>query len=209
MKLQTFSKTVLFLAVLKGIFVLSLILSLVLWSIPILSLNSDVWRIFQQRSDVVLDENTTNYNELIVDFFRTGLKLEFLNEKEFRHMQDVRTVITIVNILFVFSFLSLVSGFSYLSKKQKQFLIKAVRRTSSFVFIITLLFSLVIFLNFNIAFLSFHKIFFVKNFIFPANSLLKTLYPDEFFFGLSAFYLLSVLIVSLVVLIISHKLKLK
>ena len=208
--MTTFSKTVIILSVIKGIFVVSLILSMMLWSIPILSFNSRIWLLFQERSGVLLnDGDVRTYNDLIVDFFRNGLKLEFLNEKEFSHMEDVRQIILIANILFAFSFITLVSEFSYLSRSQKRFLLEATRRISISVFVISLILSAFILVNFQTAFLSFHKIFFVRNFIFPLNSLLKTLYPDEFFFGLSALYLLSVMVVSLAIAIVSHKLKLK
>lgn len=205
-----FSKAVIFLMIVKSIFVISLILSLFFWSIPIISLNSDIWLIFQKRSEVALDFNEVKtYNDLIIEFFKTGLNLEFLNESESSHMHDVKQVITIINILVIFSFVSLVSGFSYLSKSQKRFLLDATRKTSILVFVVTLVLSVIIITDFYSSFLAFHKIFFVQNFIFPADSLLKTLYPDEFFFGLSALYLLSVLVVSLVVAIVSHRLKLK
>lgn len=209
MNLTAFSKTVLIFAVLKGIFVISLILSLILWSIPILSFNSGIWSIFQDRSGVILDLNSKTYNERIVEFFKTGVNLEFLNEKEFAHMEDVKQMIAIANILFLFSFVGLISGFSYLSQSQKKFLLNATRKTSLVVFVMTFTISVFILLNFDIAFLSFHKIFFVKNFIFPADSLLKTLYPNQFFRDLVAVYLFSIMIISLAITIVSHKLKLK
>jgi len=203
------SKSLVFLTIVKGIFAIALFLSLFLWSVPILSFNSTLWLILQERSGVVLNEDVKTYNNQIVDFFRTGLKLDFLNENEFSHMEDVKTVITIANILFGFSFVSLISGFSYLSRSQKKFLLNSVRKTSVFVFVTTLILSMLILTNFHTAFLSFHKIFFVKNFIFPADSMLKILYPDEFFLGLSSLYLLSVLLVSFLVAVVSHRLKLK
>ena len=203
------SKTLAVLAIVKGIFVISMVLSLLLWSIPVLSFNSDIWNLFQKRSDVLVSEEVKSYNDLVIEFFRTGLGLGFLSGREFSHMEDVKQVITIVNILFVFSFVSLVSGISYLSKSQKKFLLNAARKTSLAVFLIALLLSVLILVNFNIAFLSFHKIFFVENFIFPADSLLKTLYPDQFFRDLAAIYLFSIMVTSLVVTVLVHKLKLK
>lgn len=209
MWLVSFKKHLIFLTILKGIFVMSLFLSLVLWGIPILSFNSGVWSLFQERNGVILDEDVKNYNDLIVEFFRSGLKLEFLNDRELSHMEDVRQIVNIANLLFIFSFVALVSGFSYLSKSQKKFLLGAVRKTSLIVFLVTLIISAITLLNFQTSFLAFHKIFFVRNFIFPEDSLLKTLYPDEFFYGLSTLYLLSVLVVSLLVAVVSHRLKLK
>lgn len=210
MKLTSFPKYLIFLAVLKGIFVMSLILSLFLWSIPILSFNSDIWLIFQKRTDVALDlKDVKSYNELITDFFIKGTKLDFLNQSEISHMQDVRKVLTGLGVIFTFSFIALLINFFYLSKSQKRFVIGMTRNISIGVFIVTLIVSILIMTNFDWTFLGFHKLVFVKNFIFPANSLLKILYPDRFFFGLSALYLLSVLVISLTVAIVSHRLKLK
>src|SRR3989338_3789200 len=94
-RVSGFSGIILFLSILKGIFVVSLILSLLLWSIPLLSLNSNIWLLFQKRSDVALDlKDVKSYNELITDFFIKGTKLDFLNESEFLHMQDVRKILT-------------------------------------------------------------------------------------------------------------------
>ena len=119
------SIAVIVLAVIKGIFVISMVLSLLLWTIPILSFNSGVWDLFQSRSGVLVSEEVKSYNGLVIDFFRTGLGLEFLDEKEITHMEDVKQMITIVNILFLFSFVGLITGFSYLSRSQKNFLLIA------------------------------------------------------------------------------------
>lgn len=209
MKLTTFKKTIFVLSILKFIFVVSLILSLLLWSIPVLAFNSSIWKIFQERSGVIVNNDAKSYNDLIIEFFRKGLKLDFLNEQEFSHMREVRAAIIIANIVFAFSFVFLISGVFYLSRTQKRFLLEATRKTSIVVFVVTLILSIIILTNFQTSFISFHKIVFVKNFIFSDDSILKTLYPDKFFYGLSAFYLISILLVSLLVAVISHRLKLK
>ena len=136
-KLSTFSKTLFLLSIMKFIFILSLLLSLFLWTIPILSFNSGIWSIFQQRSDVVLDPegSARNYNGLVIKFFREGIGLDFLNEEELSHMEDVRKVVVITNVLFIVSFASVLSNFSYFSKADKKFLLKTVRKISLFVFI--------------------------------------------------------------------------
>lgn len=209
-KLQHITRTLIVLSVIKGVFVLSLIFSVLLWSVPILSFNSDIWLFFQKRSGIVLQvDEAKTYNDQIINFFKNGLQLDFLNEKERVHLEDVKQFIKIANFLFVFSFVAVICGVKYLSNKEKKFLLEATRKVSISVFIITLLVSIAIVSNFDVSFLTFHKVLFVKNFIFPANSLLKTLYPDNFFFGLSALYLISILLVSGTLAVISHRLKLK
>ena len=209
-KINRFRKTLLMLAVLKIIFVLSLFLSFILWSFPIISLNSNVWSSFQDRSGVVLNStDTKNFNDRVIDFFFNNIPLNFLNANESGHMQDVRNVLLVVNGLALFSFTLVISNFIYLSKVDKRFLLESVRKISLIVFCITLMFSFLLLTNFYIVFTYFHELVFVKNFVFPSSSLLKILYPDEFFYQISAFYVLSVMAVSLVVTIVAHKLKLK
>lgn len=210
-KLTTLSKTIFVMAFLKIVFILSLILSLTLWSIPILSFNSGIWSIFQERSGVALDPegNAEAYNKLIVKFLREGVGLDFLTEQELSHMEDVRTVVVITTILFIVSFLAIISNFSYFVKSDRKFLLKIIRKVSLFVFVFTLIVLIIVMTNFYNSFLVFHKVLFIRNFIFPADSILKILYPDKFFLGLSAFYLISIMIVSFVVAVVSHKLKLK
>ncbi len=209
MRRFSISEAIHVLAVLKGIFVISLILSLFLWSIPLLAFNSSIWEFFQEKSGVIFTNETKSSNQLIIEFFKNGSDLDFLNAQELSHMEAVRNVISIVNIIFLFSFAFLILEFRYFSRHQKEFLLKAVRKTSLIVFMTALIISISILLNFDIAFTIFHKMVFVSNFAFPVNSTLKMLYPDGFFYGISAFYLLSMLTVSLFVTIISHKLKLK
>ncbi len=204
------TRTLITLSLIKGIFVMALILSLLLWSIPILSFNSDIWVFFQKRSGSVLEEDQLkHYDSQIADFFKKGLNLDFLSEKEQSHMDNVKQILKIANVLLAFSFIMVVSGLKYLSKKEKRFLLSAVKKVSISVFIATLLISIAIVSNFDVSFFVFHKILFVRNFVFPADSLLKTLYPDSFFFGLSALYLISILAVSGGLALVSHRIKLK
>lgn len=204
------SKIIFVVSVLKVIFVVSLFLSFFLWSLPLLTLNSGIWEFFQERSGIVLNgTDVKTYNEHVIDFFFNNVTLNFLNVNESGHMQDVKNMLTVVNGLALFSFVSVISNLVYLSKKDKGFLIRAIRKISLIVFCITLIFSLIMLTNFYSVFTYFHELVFVKNFAFPSSSLLKTLYPDEFFYQVSSFYVLSILIVSLVVAVISHRLKLK
>lgn len=206
------SKIIFVVSILKVIFVISLFLSLFLWSIPVLSLNSKIWMFFQERSGMVLDDSVKSYNERVIDFFFNNVNLDFLNENEMNHMQDVRNILIITNGLAIFSFVALLLDFLYLSKsskRDKMFILDAVKKVSLSVFGITLILTLLAITNFYSVFTYFHQIFFIKNFVFPPDSLLKILYPDEFFYGLGAFYLISIMIVSLAVAVIAHRLKLK
>ena len=204
------SKIIFVVSILKVIFVISLFLSFFLWSLPLLTLNSDIWEFFQERSGVVLNgTDVKTLNEHVIDFFFNNATLNFLNVNESGHMQDVRNMLIVVNGLALFSFVLVISNFVYLSKKDKRFLIYAVRKISLIVFCITFIFSIIMLTNFYSVFTYFHELVFVKNFAFPSSSLLKILYPDDFFYQVGSFYVLSILIVSLAVAVIAHRLKLK
>lgn len=187
---------------LKSLFVLSLSLILVLWSIPLLSFVPIAWTLFQGGNEF------RDYNNRIVNFFINESDLEFLNVQELSHMQDVRKFVIASNILFMVSIAIVITSFNYLNS-HRRFLLEAVRKTSLAVFTSTLIISTIAFVDFNWLFIAFHKIFFIKNFTFPPDSILKILYPDEFFFQLGIVYFLSVMFASLVVAVISHRLKLK
>ena len=206
-KLSRFLLTV---SIFKVIFVISLFLSFFLWSLPIISLNSKIWELFQDRNGVLLNStDVKGYNDHVIDFFFNNASLNFLTSNESSHMQDVRNILIIVNGLAIFAFIAVISNFGYLSRTDRNFLIKATRKISLIVFCITVVFSFLILTNFYSVFTYFHELIFIKNFAFPSSSLLKLLYPDEFFYQISAFYVLSIMIVSLVVAVVSHRLKLK
>lgn len=205
-----FSRILLVASVLKVIFIISLFLSFFLWSLPIISLNSGTWELFQERSGVVLNStDVKSYNEHVIDFFFNNASLSFLTPTESSHMQDVRNILIVVNGLAIFSFVAVLSNLTYLSRMDRNFLIKATRKISLIVFYMTVIFSLLILTNFYSTFTYFHELVFVKNFAFPSSSLLKILYPDDFFYQISAFYVLSIMIVSLIVAVVFHRLKLK
>ncbi|MBI2542818.1 MAG: DUF1461 domain-containing protein [Candidatus Aenigmarchaeota archaeon] len=160
------------------------------------------WTLFQGGNEF------RDYNNRIVNFFINESDLEFLNVQELSHMQDVRKFVIASNILFMVSIAIVITSFNYLNS-HRRFLLEAVRKTSLAVFTSTLIISTIAFVDFNWLFIAFHKIFFIKNFTFPPDSILKILYPDEFFFQLGIVYFLSVMFASLVVAVISHRLKLK
>ncbi|MBI2084088.1 MAG: DUF1461 domain-containing protein [Candidatus Aenigmarchaeota archaeon] len=208
-KFNRLSKSLFVLSSMKFIFIVSLILSIVLWSIPVLSFNTAIWSFFQEKNGVDFTQDAGFYNSIILEFLEYGTKVPFLNEQEFSHMQDVRRVIVVTNVIFFVSFLALLSSLNHLTKTNRRFMIKTIRITSIAVFILSSMIFLLLLANFDYVFDAFHKILFERNFIFPASSILKILYPDEFFLGLGTIYLLSIIVVSLAAAIISHRLKLK
>lgn len=210
MTMGKISKLFFAMSALKFIFILSIITSLFLWSIPFLSSSTGVWSFLQERSGVTIDDNEAGfYNTLIEDFIRHGDDLPFLNEIEALHMDEVRQIILISNVTFFVSFIALLSSFDHFSRKDRNFLVTALRRTSLFVLALTFAIMLAFLASFDFVFLIFHKVLFVENFVFPANSILKTLYPDRFFLGMLIIYLFCTMTVSLLVAVISHRLKLK
>ncbi|MBI2547573.1 MAG: DUF1461 domain-containing protein [Candidatus Aenigmarchaeota archaeon] len=192
---------------LKAVFIISLSLSFVLWSVPILSSSYGMWLVLQKNSNVHMNPaDLENYNNRIIEFFKTGSNLEFLNANESSHMNDVGYIVNNSNAIAGIS-LAMLMFSAYFLTDRKDFIIKSTKIASAVVFSVILLIAVFAYLDFQTAFLLFHKISFVNNFSFPSDSFLKTLYPDGFFLELGMVYLLSVMIPSLIVAVIFFKLK--
>ncbi|RJQ17095.1 DUF1461 domain-containing protein [Candidatus Woesearchaeota archaeon] len=110
-------------------------------------------------------------------------------ENEISHMYDVKTTLMVWLWIFYFAvllFLFFTFFFFFMHKRKKLlkefFLLYAkILLRAGLYMLIFLIILLVLFLNFNFAFNLFHKLFFVSNWQFPADSLLITLFPESFF----------------------------
>ena len=156
--------------------------------------------------------NADELNSKILNFLIGGdSDLNFLNEKEIKHLIDVRNIIQRNLILMR---ILIVASISYIIfyLKQKNLLIIA----NSFIFstFLWLCFSLALFilitLNFNFVFILFHKTFFKPGtWLFEPNAKLVKLYPEEFFYDITLNIILSSWIIALILLIIGLILRYK
>lgn len=193
--------------ILKILLILSLVSILILWPILLLVSNSNIWFIIQKENNVVLPEEEIKiYNHQTVSFFKGESKnLDFLTLQEISHIQDVKNLVTRANLLFFISLILFLPTFLYLRKAQ---FIKFILRKTSLSVLLSLILLLVInTVGFNSFFLKFHEMFFVGNYFFPSNSMLKILYPDSFFRDIFIIYFLLSIIGCLTVWLASYRLK--
>jgi len=152
-----------------------------------------------------LGENKTNQ---ILDNFLLFLdgnaELENFTVKETSHMLDVRVVLNRFFLVMNISLIMVLLILAYLVLKGESFLddfFKVMFMGGLIAFAIVALMFLAS-LNFSMTFDGFHKIFFSQgNYIFSKDSLLITLFPQEFFLDFFQKILLTSLLYSLLVMI--------
>ena len=129
----------------------------------------------------------------ILEFFKTGELDLPMTVNEYEHMQDVRVVMnnfTVFSILFI-----LIVGYWYYKKEREPLNFMPIVNS---IVIVSAIASLLP----HQAFEAFHRIFFPQgNYTFPADSVLITLYPGEYFFAFTAWVIGVTL---LILLFIEH-----
>jgi integral membrane protein (TIGR01906 family) len=131
--------------------------------------------------------DTIPYQELQQGFLSESYKLSFLNERENAHMQDVRELLMHGSLVFLVSFILLITLF------HKRLNLSINNRKTILIGVIAFFF---LFLGFPIIFGLFHTVLFSDgSWIFPSYSVLIRAFPFTFFLimGLRAFILAFVL----------------
>ncbi len=143
----------------------------------------------------------------LLGFFAGADKLDYFSDFEKSHLNDVRNVIWIVFgiyfVLILLIILFLLCMLKKLIKKHAKLMaIKLILKKSAFFTSGLIILLSVVFISFNYFFDLFHKIFFpMGNWMFPANSLLITLFPEIFFIRFFALVLFITFIKALVVFV--------
>jgi integral membrane protein (TIGR01906 family) len=134
-----------------------------------------------------------NITSNILKYFRNGAELEYFTDTEKSHMQDVKELIRTMQFIYYGAAVVLLILFFYCYKKfedDKIMFIKVLARSSLYssiaaTIILVLIFSTSVF-YFEPVFATFHSIFFPQgNWMFSPDSLLITLFPQQFFFDIS------------------------
>jgi len=169
------------------IIVLSFLLFLIITPVLIISLNKQNLSRQMQNTNVYSNLNETQANVLlenVLSFFnnKEELSLQFA-ENEREHMQDVKTIFNLIKWINLFAFiLILCYSADALSKKKTKKLLKNIKTSSIIVLIVSLIKIIFLTTLFQQIFTLFHVVFFPQgNWMFPANSLLITLFPQAFF----------------------------
>ena len=188
------------------IIVFSFLLFLIITPALIISLSEQNLSKQMQNANVYSNLNETKANVLlenILSFFnnKEDLSIQF-TENEREHMQDVKTIFNLLKWINLFAFILILcySSDALLKKKTKK-LLEIVKLSSMLVLIISLIKIIFLITLFQEIFTIFHLIFFPQgNWMFPANSLLITLFPQTFFVTVAIQMFLFIIGVSLVIL---------
>jgi len=157
--------------------------------ILLLSLNMVVFDVSFYKNNSNCEDNCGNVIKYFV--FLDDLEGDY-SEEELIHMKDVRKLI-LINIFLLITLIGLLIVFV----GQRDFLHGGIGALSA-----TLLVLILGLINFSGAFVAFHKIFFWNDFwLLPSDSLLITMFPQEFFYGAMIRIILYSIILSVVSII--------
>lgn len=149
-------------------------------------------------------ENKVEEQTEVLDFFETGNLSLNLTPLEKSHMNDVRNLNQKFKI-FIIILMIIVSVLIIINKQIHEILFKLW-----IPLLTTILITGVIYLFPNFSFEIFHKIFFPQgNYTFTYNSLLISLYPQEYFFELFYTIMLRTILLIIPLIIIGYYLKKK
>lgn len=143
----------------------------------------------------------------IINFLRYNKELGInFTEKELSHLEDVKKRMIQIDLLFVsLIFINFFLGF-YLHQRKKLF--SALFLSSFLGAVISFLALFSILINFNWLFTLFHQIFFPQgNWVFPLESQLIEIFPEEFFISVSKKIFVTFLLIEIILLIFAFFMK--
>ncbi len=196
-----------------NIFVSVFVVFILVLGIPsFISISSFIY--FSQAQNTHAEYYLDDADELYLNVFEFLVYQRDLSSKftadETSHMHDVRLLFNFFRVFSVLFFISLLAYFFYLKKIVSNNVLLTRFFRSLFVgcvisFVLVLFILLVSFFDFVSSFDIFHRVFFPQgNWLFPADSLLITLFPQSFFFSIAKKILFSSLIISSILGVISY-----
>jgi integral membrane protein (TIGR01906 family) len=165
----------------------------------------------EQSSGYPKEEILDNYNALIdynSPFYRGSLKFPTLEASEagLQHFKEVKDIFIVFYILAV---LTLTAAAAIIVYKYKKRDISYLRVSSLTAILLPSLLGVLIMLNFDRAFVIFHKLFFNNDYwLFdPATDPVITILPDRFFLHCALMIILLVILGSIILYVVYHFLK--
>lgn len=140
-----------------------------------------------------------NFSKSLVIINSHGERLDgFFAEDEIQHMKDVKTIFEVVSLIYVLSLLLI--AFFFKKIKTRDLILSG---EISIILLALLLFA--VSLNFNKAFILFHKIFFRNNlWLLPYDSNLIKLFPEGIFLNFSEIWFVTSFTIALFIAIYSR-----
>ena len=200
--------------ILQGIFSLSLCLFIIFAAVKLTLMFKPLYYFdiqylnIEAQSGYSKTEIVKNY-DYVINYLLTPNNQEFiLPSIEYSkygqiHFQDVKRIFTSIDILLVVTGLINVLGLIF-NIKRKSF--DFLKHTFAMLILVPSLFLTAIMINFDAAFVTFHKIFFKNDYwLFdPTIDPIITILPEEFFFH-TALLIITMLIVSMIALMLMYK----
>lgn len=152
-----------------------------------------VYTDISERNDINITESKSyvkDVTENIFSFFKGQEELKYFSDEEKSHMKDVKFVVSGINFIYYSSALFFIILFFiiyFLTKPDKLLFIERLSKIVYYGSLSSLIFLITIFLwsvfSFETLFYLMHLILFPQgNWMFPADSLLITLFSERFFF---------------------------
>jgi len=179
------------------LFTIALVIIIIFGSLNFMIFNKEFYIKEYSKNDVYdkLPEGmdaeyiTTN----MFKYFRGNTELQYFTEDEKNHMEDVKHLIRTMQFMYYGAAMLCIALFIYTYryfKEDKNMFIRIISKATIYSSIISIIFLVTIFLmavfSFDFLFTLFHLIFFPQgNWIFSPDSLLITLFPQQFFFDIS------------------------
>jgi integral membrane protein (TIGR01906 family) len=181
------------------IIILSIVLFIIIifGSLNFMIFNKDFYYKEYSKNDVYdrLPKNieTENITNNMLSYFHNRDELRYFSDIEKSHMGDVKQLIRTMQFIYYGAALLCVALFIYAYKifRDDQYrFIKIISKAALYSSIVSITFLVILFLmsvfSFNFLFTVFHLIFFSQgNWMFSPDSLLITLFPQQFFFDIS------------------------
>jgi len=153
------------------------------------------------------DHNIDDINSNLLSYLKgdAELETEFFSQREKNHLSDVKALIQFFIFLLYSSlivFIILLTALIFISKQQI-YSVYVLIFGGILTLIDTILFYILIRINFSFIFSTFHKIFFeADSWLFTATDNLINLYPIGFFYDITAKIIINTLVSALLLVII-------
>ena len=200
--------------ILQGIFSLSLCLFIIFAAVKLTLMFKQLYYFdiqylnIEAQSGYSKTEIVKNYNYVINYLLTPGNQEFILPSIEYSkygqiHFQDVKRIFTSIDILLVVTGLINVLGLIF-NIKRKSF--DFLKHTFAMLILVPSLFLTAIMINFDAAFVTFHKIFFKNDYwLFdPTIDPIITILPDEFFYH-TALLIIALIVISVIALGLTYR----
>jgi integral membrane protein (TIGR01906 family) len=148
----------------------------------------------------IVSEDTSKDASEVYDFLKNKNQLDFLNEQEIFHMEEVKKVIDNFDSLFYVAMLFVIISLAFTKNKHEITNLLMYGSIASLISILIIV--LMISFSFDNTFNNFHKPLFTEDtYTFPHNSTIKTIFPDYFFEEISKAILISSIFFNLILLL--------